>query len=73
MSRRTAAVTARTWPEIQTRELVRIIVPAIALVDVDAPGRHSGQQFQIGDDRPSVCPPDGSLTSTAGSWTIERP
>ena len=52
ISRRMAAVTRRTWPEIQTRNLSGMIVAAIALVDVDAPGLDAGQPFEIGDDRP---------------------
>jgi hypothetical protein len=33
-------------------ELLRVIVPAIAFVDVDAAGLDTGQLFQFGDDRP---------------------
>ena len=33
-------------------ELVRVVVAAIALVDMDAAGLDPGELFEIGDDRP---------------------
>jgi hypothetical protein len=50
ISQRIAAVTRQTWPEIQTLNLWGVIVAAIALVDIDAPGLDGGELLQMCDD-----------------------
>src|SRR5438270_14037307 len=52
ISRRMGLVTRRTWPLIQTRDFIFVIVAAITLVDMDATGLNAGLLLQLGDDRP---------------------
>jgi hypothetical protein len=47
-----ALVTRRTWPLIQTRDLLGWLWAAIALIDVDAAGLDAGKLLHVGHHRP---------------------